>query len=247
MENIPTHVVIIPDGNRRWARSKGWLSYVGHRKAAQQERVLELFFTSKKFGIKYLSVWGFSTENWERDKKEVDEIFKVVDKLLSKLENLFIKENIRFRHLGKKDRLPKDLYNRIKSLEDITKDYNALNFNLLLDYGGRVSIVEAVNKILQKGYSRITEKDLQENLETNGIPDPDLIIRTSGEKRTSGIYAFEGTYAELYFTDTLFPDFGSEEFRLALEDYSRRIRRFGGTSKKDLSKLKTVKLIDPDQ
>lgn len=243
---IPRHVVLIPDGNRRWARSKGWLAYIGHRKAGSLERIVELFYASKQLGIQYLSVWGFSTENWERDSKEVDEIFKVLFKALHGLKDLMHKEHIRFRHFGRKDRLPKDLLAAMSDLEEDTKDYTALNFNLLLDYGGRTSLIEAVNRILSKGYTQITERELKENLETNTIPDPDLIIRTSGEQRTSGVYAFEGTYAELYFTEVLFPDFTPAEFTKAIDEFSKRVRRFGGTNKKDLKNIKD-QLIDPDK
>lgn len=244
--NIPRHVVIIPDVNRRWARSQGWLAYVGHRKAATFEKIIEHFSNCKSLGIEYLSVWGFSTENWNRDNREITEIFKLIENLIPQLTALMHKEEIRFRHLGRKDRLPKSLLDKFKDLEESTKTYGKLNFQFCLDYGGRSSLVEAVNKIIEEGLSNISEEDIAKHLDSAGIPDPDLIIRTSGEKRTSGIMPFESVYAELYFTNVLFPDFDTIEFQRAILDYSARTRRFGGTASLDLKNIKPEVLIDPD-
>lgn len=244
--NIPTHVVIIPDGNRRWARARGWLPYVGHRKAINSNKLESMFEECKEFGIKYLSFWGFSTENWDRDPKEIKEIFNIINKMLPKLKDYFHKNKVRFRHLGRKDRLPNELMKTMRDLENETKMYKNLNFQLCLDYGGRNSIVEAVNRILKEGLTEVTEQDLVSHLESSELPDPDLIIRTSGEKRTSGIMAFEGVYAELYFTNVMFPDFDANEFQRAVLDYSARTRRFGGTNINDLKNINPNLLTDPD-
>jgi len=244
--NIPNHVVVIPDGNRRWARAQGWLPYVGHRRAITSNKLTEMLELCKNMGIQYLSFWGFSTENWDRDPKEIKVIFDLIAKMLPDLENYLHENKIRFRHFGRRDRIPKKLVEIMIDLENRTKNYGDLNFQLCLDYGGRTSIVNAVNKIIENGLNHITEKDLKDNLESAGIPDPDLIIRTSGEKRTSGIMAFEGIYAELYFTNVMFPDFDSIEFERAILDYSARTRRFGGTSTNDLKNINPKMLIDPD-
>lgn len=243
--NIPNHVVIIPDGNRRWARAQGWLPFVGHRKAINSDKLINMLELCGNLGIQHLSFWGFSTENWNRDPKEIKVIFDIIRNLLPELEKYMHEHQIRFRHLGRKDRLPKNLMQDMRGIEERTKSHSKINFQLCLDYGGRTSIVEAVNRIIANGLESITEQDLISNLESVGIPDPDLIIRTSGEQRTSGIMAFEGAYAELYFTNVMFPDFDTVEFERAILNYSARTRRFGGTNTKDLENIK-VKLIDPD-
>jgi undecaprenyl diphosphate synthase len=245
--NIPKHVVIIPDGNRRWAREKGWKAWVGHRRAANVERIQELFYECKEFQVAYLTLWGFSTENWDRGEKEVSEIFKVIRDNGPKLKQLFLKENIKFRHLGRKDRLPTEVMDILKDLQESTKTHTKLNFQLCLDYGGRNSIVEAVNKLIQDGVEHVDEKILMSYLDSKDLPEPDLIIRTSGEKRTSGIMPFESIYAELYFTNVYFPDFDSEQFKRAILDYSARKRRFGATHKDDLKNLAEDALVDPDE
>ncbi len=232
--NVPNHVAIIPDGNRRWAREKGWKAWVGHQKASEIQRVSELIYECKDLGVKYLTFWAFSTENWSRDKREVNEIFKLIVKRGPQLKVLMHKEKIKFRHLGRKDRLPKDVMEVINDLVESTKDFTNLNFQFCLDYGGRYSIVEAVNKMIKAGLNEIDEDTMSKYLESSDLPDPDLIIRTSGEKRTSGIMPFESVYAELYFTNIYFPDFDAEQFKRAILDYSARTRRFGGTAKTDL-------------
>lgn len=244
--NVPNHVVVIPDGNRRWARAQGWLPYVGHKRAINSKKLEDMLNVCKDYGVNYFSFWGFSTENWDRDTKEITVIFDLVKKLLPELEQYLHDNKIRFRHFGRKDRLPSELIAVMQELEQNTKAYSSMNFQLCLDYGGRYSIIEAVNKMLEEGLSNVSEKDLKNHLESFDVPDPDLIIRTSGEKRTSGIMAYEAVYAELYFTNVMFPDFDSIEFQRALLDYSARIRRFGGTNKLDFKNLKNKTLIDPD-
>lgn len=246
--NIPEHVVIIPDGNRRWARSKGWKAYVGHRKGIEHDKMSGIFEEAQKMGVKYLTLWGFSTENWDRDEKEIEFLWDLFKKNIEKWGSEFEKKQIKFTHLGRKDRLPKDLVKMMTDLEKNTYNNKKLSFQLCLDYGGRDDIVRAINTLIKEGKENITEKDLDFYLDTKGdIPNPDLIIRTSGEQRTSGIFAYQGAYAELYFTDKHFPDFKANDLKLAVMDYSARTRRFGGTSKNDLTNVNEDSLIDPDE
>lgn len=231
---IPQHVVIVADGNRRWARSKGWKPWVGHQKAADYERVKPIYDECKNIGVKYLSAWVWSSENWDRAMDEQDAIFDVFRKWVKKSAEVFDEDEVRFRHIGRKDRIPEDVRKELEELEDRSKEHSNLNFQLCLDYGGRDEIVRAVNEMLDKGIPEISEESFSDYLDTAGIPDPDLVIRTSGEKRMSGIMPYQAAYAELYFTNVPFPDFGAEEFRRAILEYSGRTRRFGGSVEEDL-------------
>lgn len=235
-KNVPVHVLIIPDGNRRWARERGLQASFGHYTSASDERIMELFLEAKRMRVRYLSLWGFSTENWKRDEKEIKAIFNLILKKIDKFREEAHKHRIRFRHLGRKDRLPKELLKELTKLERETEDYEDLNVQLMLDYGGRDEIIRAVNKMLKSGVKKIDEKTFEYYLDSKDIPDPDLIIRTSGEKRTSGAMPYQAAYAELYFADCYFPEFTSEEFRKAMRAYIDRVRRFGATAKSDLEK-----------
>lgn len=243
-KQIPKHVVIIPDGNRRWAKEQGWLPWVGHRKALQQDKIEKIFDECISLGINYLSFWAFSTENWDRDKREVDEIFKLLQKHLENWLDKFQKENIRFRHIGRKDRLPKNLVKLIDDFADKTKNNTRFHFSLCLDYNGRDDIIRAVNKIISDQVKSVDEKSFTNYLDTHDIPNPDLIIRTSGEYRTSGIMAYEAAYSELYFTNVYFPDFDAIQFKRAILDFAARKRNFGGTNKK--IHKPNPNLFDPD-
>jgi undecaprenyl diphosphate synthase len=231
---IPEHIVIIPDGNRRWARERGLFPFYGHQTAGSMNHIIALLDEAKKQGVKYFSIWGFSTENWNRDKAEIKAIFDLVLKSVDKLKEEAHKHRIRFRHIGRKDRLPKELLAALEQLEEETGDYGEFNVQLCFDYGGRDEILRAVNKMLKSGIKDIDEQTFGEYLDTAGIPDPDLIIRTSGEKRISGLMPFQSSYSELYFSDIYFPDFDALELRKAIKSFGKRIRRFGGTAKEDL-------------
>ncbi|MEK6848596.1 MAG: polyprenyl diphosphate synthase [Nanoarchaeota archaeon] len=226
-ESVPKHVVIIPDGNRRWAREKGLASEFGHYKAVSSERIMSLMREAKRLGIKYLSFWAFSTENWKRDAGEIRALFGLLIRMMPELEELALKEHIRFRHIGRKDRLPKALMDKLTVLEEKTKNYNELNVQLCLDYGGRDEIVRAVKKIISGELKEMDEAGFSQYLDTAGIPDADMIIRTSGEQRTSGMMPYQSVYAELYFTEIYFPDFDAYEFRKAVESFGKRERRRG--------------------
>ncbi len=223
----PVHVAIIPDGNRRWAHERGLNSWEGHRVSASYNRISDLLKEARRLGIRHISFWGFSTENWKRDKKEIAEVFNLIIGMLKNFQHDLLVSKTRFKHFGRKDRLPPELISEIHKLEEKTCEFTEHNLYLFLDYGGRDEIVRAVNKALQSKSSSITEDQFSNYLDTNSIPDPDLIIRTSGEHRLSGFMPYQGVYAEYYFTDLHFPEFGPEELFKAVYEFSQRKRRFG--------------------
>lgn len=225
---IPKHVVIIPDGNRRWATNKGYEGTFGHYKAGAYDNLEELFKEGQKIGVEFMSIWGFSTENWKRSESEKKQIFNLILSGVEKFTKDAHKNKMRFRHIGRKDRLPKVLVDALDKLERETKDFDKFNIQLCLDYGGRDEIIRAINKILKSGKKNVSEIDFNEFLDSSGIPDPDLIIRTSGEQRISGFMPYQGAYAELYFSDLYFPDFNAKELKKAILEFGRRQRRFGG-------------------
>ncbi len=227
-ENTPKHVAIIPDGNRRWAKARGLKGIKGHVVATSPERIIAILDEAMRFGVKYFSLWGFSTENWNRSESEKIFLFKLIFKLVENLRDYAHKKQIRFRQIGRKDRLPKYLVDVMNKFEKETKEYSNLNIQLCLDYGGRDDIVRAINKLLKEGKKEIDEKEFAKYLDTAEIPDPELIIRTGGEFRLSGLFSFQSAYTELYFTKTHFPDFTPEDFREAIMDFSKRTRTYGG-------------------
>lgn len=226
---LPTHVALIPDGNRRWAKDRNMKPWEGHAKAGTFDNLNSLLVEARKIGIKYISFWGFSTENWKRDKKEVNIIMRIILKGLNEFDEK-MEKGLKFVHVGRKDRLLKKLVDRINDLERKTKDNKEICMILCLDYGGRDEIMRAVNKLLKEGKKEIDIDEFRKYLDTNNLPDPDLIIRTGGEMRMSGFMPFQSDYAELYFTDIYFPDFDAAELRRAVQWYSKRDRRFGGDS-----------------
>lgn len=224
---IPKHVTVIPDGNRRWATQKKLPKLEGHRKGALNFENLVNY--SKEIGIQCFSSWVFSTENWKRDEEEVEYLFDIAREFTSKYKKKCLKENIRFIHLGRKDRLPNDLVEEILDTEEKTKDHTDFTVAIGMDYGGHDELIRAINEIHHNGLE-INKENIENNLDTKLLPMPDLIIRTSGEKRLSGFMSWQSAYAEFYFTDKHFPDFGPEELDIAIEEYSNRDRRFGGNS-----------------
>ncbi len=227
-DNIPKHVAIIPDGNRRWAKYRGLAPQFGHYRAGSYSNIESLLKEAKKIGVKYVSIWGFSTDNWKRSENEKKAIF---DLILGGVKRFmkFAKENrMKFKHIGRKDRLPRNLIKALEKLEKETSKYKDFTVLLCLDYGGRDELIRAVNKILKSETKEINEKDFAKFLDSYGMPDPDFIIRTSGENRLSGFMPFQAAYAELYFSKIYFPEFGIEELHKAIREYGRRARRFGG-------------------
>lgn len=224
---LPKHLVIIPDGNRRWAKIHGLPIFMGHKKGF--ERAKEIIEYLKDSKVQSITIWAFSTENWKREKDEVENLMKIFLDTIDSLRKTCLENKIVFRHFGRKNILDSKVIEHLQNLEQDTKAFadlpNSKNINLAIDYGGRDEIVRAINSI--PGDTEITEKHFEEYLDTRGISDPDLIIRTSGEKRLSGILPWQSVYSELYFTDKHFPDFDIDQLNLALLDFSNRKRRFG--------------------
>ncbi len=225
--SVPRHVVIIPDGNRRWAKSRGLPAIEGHRRGAQA--VEDLVWGCRASGVSVLTLWGFSTENWKRSGDEVEYLMDLFLDFLHRVESSLHSERVRFMHLGRKDRLPAALSAEIARLERETADYGDYYLNLCLDYGGRDEIVRAVRRAMAAGVDadKLDEETLAEFLDTAGLPDPDLIIRTSGEFRLSGILPFQSVYSELAFVPVHLPDMTRDILDSIFEDYARRKRRFG--------------------
>ena len=216
------------DGNRRWARDRGLPTLEGHRRG--YDKVKKVGKWCKERGVKVVTLWAFSTENWKRSKKEVDYLMNLFKFALSDREvNELDKEGIRFQVIGQKERLSEKLQELIKKAEEKTKDNKEGILNLAISYGGRVDVLEAVKRIVEKGINsqNISEEIMNQNLWTAGLPDLDLIIRTSGELRTSGFLLWQAAYAELYFCKNHWPDFSEKDLDEALADYARRQRRFG--------------------
>ncbi len=234
--SVPKHVAIILDGNGRWAKSKGMPRNYGHVQGAKNvELICEEAY---KQGIKYLTVYAFSTENWSRPDDEVNALMDLLRNYLKTCMKTAKTNNMRVRVIGDTGRLDKDLQSRIIKLTEATKNYDGLNFTVALNYGSRDEILRAVNRIIrdmQTGsleQGEVTEDILESYLDTAGIPAPDLLIRTSGEQRLSNFLLWQLAYAELYFTPVHWPDFTGEELKKAIDSYENRDRRFGGVGEK---------------
>ena len=236
MENenkgLPLHIGIIMDGNRRWAKSKGKIASEGHKVGA--DTLDKMLHYANKIGIKYLTVYAFSTENWKRAENEVSVIMKLLKKYLDDFLGGMDDENIKVNILGDISKLNKNLQKSLNETIEKTKNNTGLTFNIAFNYGGRDEIVRAVKKITHQALlGEITEDDITEeliskNLYTKDMPDPDLIIRTSGELRLSGFLIWQSAYSELYFVEKNWPEFTEKDLDEAIEEYKRRNRRFGG-------------------
>ena len=221
---VPTHVGFIMDGNGRWAKQKGKPRNFGHQKGAENvEKVVSACFSN---GIKYVSLYAFSTENWGRPENEVKKIMDLLYKFLIKYTKTLIKNEIRFMVSGDKDGLSKELRELIVKTEEITKSYSK-TLNIAINYGGKQEIVSAVNKIITLGETQVTEETISNHLYTSELPDIDLVIRTSGEQRLSNFFIWQCAYSEFYFTSVLWPDFNETCLQDAISWYSKRNRRFG--------------------
>ncbi len=223
--NLPDHVAFIMDGNRRWAKKKKLKPFEGHKKGS--EVVKSIVKKSLELDIKYLTFFSFSTENWNRSKNEILNLQALLDLYLDSEEESFIEKKIKFSFIGDIKKFDKRIKKKLTNLQSITKSFSNLYFTLALSYGSRNEIVEAIKKIKKKR-ELISETDIKTNLMTSSIPDPDLVIRTSGEMRLSNFLLWQAAYAELYFTKTLWPEFNSQKYLLALRNYINRKRRFGG-------------------
>ncbi len=226
MENLPLHVGIIMDGNGRWAVKRGLPRIEGHRKGA--ETTEKIVIAASNLGIKYLSLYAFSTENWKRPKEEVNFLFSLMYEYVRSKLNLFLENNVKFRAMGRLWELPDYLQEGFAWMEEQTASCTGMTAVFAVNYGGRQEILDAVNRILKSGLDSVDQETFRRYLYIPELPDLDLLIRTSGELRISNFLLWQSAYTELWFTDTLWPDFTEEEFKKALEDFSRRERRFGG-------------------
>ncbi len=225
---IPQHVAIILDGNGRWAKAKGMPRNYGHVQGAKNvERICE---DAYHMGIKYLTVYAFSTENWRRSRDEVDALMTLLRNYMKTCVMPAKKNHMRVRVIGDKTGLAKDIQDSIANLERESRNQDGLNFTIAINYGSRDEICRAVKKIAEEGIrpEEITEEVISAHLDTAGIPDPDLLIRTSGEQRLSNYLMWQLAYTEFYFTDLPWPDFSKEELSKAIEKYNQRERRYGG-------------------
>ncbi len=229
---IPNHVAIILDGNGRWAKKKGMPRTYGHVKGC--ENLEKICSVAKELGVKYLTVYAFSTENWKRSKEEVDALMKLFRNYMKKCIKISRDNKMQVRVIGDPTAFDPDLQEKIKELEEYSSQYDELYFQIALNYGSRDEIKRAVQKMTEDvkaeklNPEEISEQTISDYLDTKGLPDPDLLIRTSGEERLSNFLMWQLAYTEFYFTDVAWPDFNKAEFEKAIAKYNQRDRRFGG-------------------
>ncbi len=229
---LPLHVAVIMDGNGRWAKQRLFNRIKGHEKGVQTVR--EIVRTSREIGIAHLTLYAFSTENWQRPKYEIDALMALLVKFLKSEKKEMMDKNIRLNAIGQIERLPKNVQQELDKIMVLTKKNSGMQLNLALSYGGRWEIVQMVRRIALKvkdgqiDADLITPEIVSKHLCTNSIPDPDLLIRTSGEMRISNFLLWQIAYTEIYVTDTLWPDFTKDEFLSIIKTYQQRERRFGG-------------------
>lgn len=223
----PTHIAIIMDGNGRWAAARGLPRLEGHR--AGTENLRQIIRASVEFGVKYLTLYAFSTENWGRPKEEVNGLLTILESVIDRELKELKEEGVRIVHVGRLEAMPKKVREKVRHSMEITQNNDRLILNIAWNYGGRDEIVYAIQQIIKSGIApeAVNEEVITQHLFTSGCPDPDLIIRTSGEMRVSNFLIWQSAYSEWYFTPTLWPDFNKEELRKAIEEYSHRKRRFG--------------------
>ena len=234
MENriIPNHIAIIMDGNRRWARKRLLPTNMGHKEGANTLEKIAKY--CNKIGVKYLTVFAFSTENWRRSEEEVGYLMDLLANTISDFDKRFDDSDVRIKLVGDINRLPEKLQNGIRHVEEKTKDKRGLTVNVAINYGGRPEIINATKQIAEdykngkiKSLDEIDEDTFSKYVYTNGDPDPDLIIRTAGEIRMSGFLTWQGVYSEMYFTNVLWPDFDEKELEKAIDEFNNRKRNFG--------------------
>ena len=232
LERVPRHVAIIMDGNGRWARARGLPRLAGHR--AGTENLRPILEACVEFGIEFLTIWAFSTENWQRPESEVKGLLRILERMIQRELRQLHKEGVRLCHIGRLDRLPGRLQKQVSDAIELTQDNEQIVLNVAFDYGGRTEIIQAVQRIIESGVPAedVDEDLVSSHMYTAGQPDPDLIIRTSGELRTSGFMMWQAAYSEYYITPTYWPDFGREELYEALVAFGQRDRRFGAIKTK---------------
>ena len=231
-KKVPAHVAIILDGNGRWAKKRGLPRTMGHREGCKAvEQTVE---DAARLGIKYLTVYAFSTENWKRSAEEVGTLMQLVRYYMKRLLKIAKANNVRVRMIGERSRFDDDIIEGINRLEEETKENTQMTFTIAVNYGSRDEITRAVRHMLRDCQAgtlspeQVSEETISGYLDTKEIPDPDLLIRTSGEERLSNFLLWQLAYSEFYFTDVLWPDFNKEELEKAIEKYNSRDRRFGG-------------------
>ncbi len=224
------HIAFIMDGNGRWATSKGLPREAGHKEGAKNFK--EVVRYCKNIGIKYVTVYAFSTENWKRPKREVDAIMSLLDSYIAEAQT---ETEIAYRFIGEREGLPSEIVTKIDTLEKMTvgREYR---LNIALNYGGRAEIVSAVKRAIAEGVTELTESEISSRIYTADCPEPDLIIRTGGEYRTSNFLMWQGAYSELFFSEKLWPSYSSEDVDEAVISFSGRKRRFGGLNKESKTK-----------
>ena len=230
--NLPEHIGFIMDGNGRWAKKRGLPRSAGHKAGA--EALKKIITEANKMGVKYATVYAFSTENWKRPKEEVDFLMSLLMDYLVNAEKTLAGENVVIRAIGSRKELSEEIQRQLKKTEEFTSKNTGIVMNIALNYGGREELVNSFKQLAydvscgKKDISDISEKDIESKLYTNGQPDVDLLIRTSGEMRLSNFMLWQVSYAEMWFTDTLWPDFKPSDLHKAILDFQNRGRRFGG-------------------
>ncbi len=229
LQHVPKHIAIIMDGNGRWAKARGLPRTEGHRQGTENLR--RIIRACVEFGVEILTIYAFSTENWRRPPLEVRLLMTILETVIDRELKELSDNGVQIRHIGQRDKIAPALQKKIDYACDFTKNNNRLILNVAFNYGGRDEIVQAVRRIVREGVppEDITEDLLNSYMYTSGLPDPDLIIRTSGELRVSNFLIWQGAYSEYYVTPIYWPDFGKEELRKAIEEYNHRTRRFGMT------------------
>jgi len=245
IQNIPRHIAIVMDGNGRWARKKHRPRFMGHKKGV--EAVREIVKTCSLLKVECLSLFAFSSENWKRPEEEIKNLMGLFMMALEREARSLARNNVRLQIIGDLSHFSEKLQAKIKQVEDLTKDSDGLRLIVAANYGGRWDIIESTRHIaraIEAGVLRpddIKEDSISDNITTTGLPDPDLFIRTGGEKRISNFLLWQMAYTELYFTDVLWPDFDEAELKKAISDYSSRQRRFGKTSEQVIADKKAAK------
>jgi undecaprenyl diphosphate synthase len=235
LSRVPTHIAIIMDGNGRWAQARGLPRLAGHR--AGTENLRRILTACVDFGVKILTIWAFSTENWRRPQEEVHGLMDIVEQVIDRELNELHKNGVRLRHVGRLEGISKPLQTKVRRAIELTQNNNRLVLNVAFNYGGKAELLDAIQRMIADG---VRPEDVDEELVTSylytaGLPDPDMIIRTGNECRISNFMLWQGAYSEYYFTSVLWPDFDKEELRKALEDYAQRERRFGRTTEQVVS------------
>ena len=225
INNLPECVAFIIDGNGRWAQKRGLPRMLGHR--AGIDAVKKIIDSAESLGLKQIMFYCFSTENWNRPKREVDGLFDLFREFVFNEADKYTKRNFMFKLVGDKSKIPSDIIDKVEEIEEKTKDCTKMKVGLCINYGGKFDILNAVNNILKDGKTEVNEVEFEKYLLTKDFQNPDLIIRTSGEQRISNFLLYQMAYSELYFTSTFWPDFDSKCLELAICDYQKRNRRFG--------------------